>query len=97
MIKVFTTNERGNIELPKDELEQLLREAYDEGATKQGVSIRPSVDEVSGPITINPSPYITWTTSTPSNINTSDWNKITNTTNGMNYELHLTANNMEDN
>ena len=34
MIKVFTTNERGNIELPKDELEQLLREAYDEGAAK---------------------------------------------------------------
>lgn len=84
MIKVFTTNERGNIELPKNELEQLLREAYDEGATREGVSIRPSIDEVSSPITINPSPYITWTTTTQP-LNTSDWNRITNTANGTNY------------
>ncbi len=96
MIKVFTTNERGNIELPKDELEQLLREAYDEGAAKQGVSIRPSIDEVSSPITINPSPYITWTT-TAQPLNTSDWSKITNTTNATSYELHFTTDNMEAN
>ena len=90
MIKVFTTNERGNIELPKDELEQLLREAYDEGATKQGVSIRPSIDEISSPITVNPNPYITWTTTTlPLN------NQIAST-NATSYELHLTANNTED-
>lgn len=96
MIKVFTTNERGNIELPKDELEQLLREAYDEGATKQGVSIRPSIDEVSSPITVNPSPYITWTTTTQP-LSTSDLSKITNTTNAKSYELHFTTDNMEAN
>lgn len=90
MIKVFTTNERGNIELPKDELEQLLREAYDEGATVQGVSIRPSIDEVSKPITVNPNPYITWTTTTQPLSN-----QITST-NATSYELHLTANNMGD-
>ena len=74
MIKVFTINERGNIELSKDELEKLLQEAYDEGATKQGVSIRPSIDEVlkSKQITVNP--YITWTATTPSNINTTTIN-----------------------
>ena len=71
MIKVFTTNERGNIELPKDELEHLLREAYDEGRRMSGTYERPSIDEVSTPITINPNPYITWTANNPlSNINT---------------------------
>ena len=70
MLKVFVTNERGNIELSKDELEKLLQEAYDEGATKQGVSIRPSIDEVSKPITVNPNPYITFTTTNPHNVNT---------------------------
>ena len=95
MIKVFTTNERGNIELSKDELEQLLREAYDEGAIKQGVSVRPSIDEVSSPITVNPNPYITWTTTTQP-LNISDGNKITST-NATSYELHFTTNNMEDN
>ena len=77
MIKVFTTNERGNIELPKDELERLLQEAYDEGAIKHEVSRRPSFDEVPCPITINPNPYITWTSSTgPSNINATTTNTM---------------------
>ena len=31
MIKVFTLNEKGKIELTKDELEQLLNESYWEG------------------------------------------------------------------
>ena len=67
MIKVFVTNERGNIELPKDELEHLLQEAYDEGHRMSGTYERPSIDE----ITINPNPYITWTANNPlSNINT---------------------------
>ena len=96
MIKVFTTNERGNIELPKDELEQLLREAYDEGATKQEISIRPSIDEISSPITVNPSPYITWNT-TAQPLNTSDWSKITQSNTATSYELHFTTNDMEDN
>lgn len=30
-IKIFTPNERGNIELSKVELERLLNEAYDQG------------------------------------------------------------------
>ena len=76
MIKVFVTNERGNIELPKDELEKLLQEAYDEGAIKQGVSIRPSIDEVSKPITINPNSYSTFFTTTPNNINTIQTNNF---------------------
>lgn len=95
MIKVFTINERGNIELSKDELEQLLREAYNEGATKQGVSIRPSIDEVSSPITVNPNPYITWATTTQP-LNVSDLNKIT-ATNATSYKLHFTTDNMEAN
>ena len=95
MIKIFTTNERGNIKLPKDELEQLLREAYDEGAIKQGVSIRPSIDEVSNPITVNPNPCITWTASAPS-INTSDWNKITSANTATDYTLQFKAVNVED-
>ena len=80
MIKVFTTNERGNIELPKDVLEQLLQEAYDEGCRMSGTSKRPSIDEITKPITVNPNPYITWTTSTPYTINT-----ITNTTQASNF------------
>ncbi len=81
MIKVFTTNERGNIELPKDVLEQLLQEAYDEGHRMSGICERPSIDEVPKPITIDPNPYITWTTSTPYTTNTI----ITNATQATNF------------
>ena len=35
MIKVFTLNEKGKIELTKDELEQLLNESYWEGYGKK--------------------------------------------------------------
>ena len=88
MIKVFVTNERGNIELPKDELEQLLQEAYDEGRRMQGTYERPSIDEVSRTITVNPNPYITWTTSTPYNSGT-----ITaNTTQATNFSQTQTTN-----
>lgn len=31
MIKVFESNQKGKIELTKDELEKLLNEAYDDG------------------------------------------------------------------
>jgi len=87
MIKVFTTNERGNIELPKEVLEQLLQEAYDEGRRMSGTCERPSVDEVTKPITINPSPYITWTTSTPYTTNTitTSATNITNATQATNF------------
>jgi len=87
MIKIFITNERGNIELPKDELEKLLQEAYSEGATKQGVSIRPSINEVSKSksITINPNPHITWTAITPSDTNTI----TTNTTQAINLPKEI--------
>lgn len=33
MIRVFTTNENGNIELTRKELEELLQEAFHEGET----------------------------------------------------------------
>ena len=36
MIKVFTTNKNGNIELTKDELKKLLDEAYWEGYRANG-------------------------------------------------------------
>ena len=83
MIKVFTTNERGNIELPKDELEYLLREAYDEGRKMSGIYERPSIDEVSSPVTINPLPHITWTANSPLN----NFNTITatNATQAINF------------
>ena len=35
MIKVFTLNEKGKIELTKNELEQLLNESYWEGYSKK--------------------------------------------------------------
>lgn len=35
MIKVFTLNEKGKIELTKDELERLLNESYWEGYSKK--------------------------------------------------------------
>ena len=31
MVRIFTTNPDGNIELTKEDLEKLLQEAYDEG------------------------------------------------------------------
>lgn len=91
MIKVFTTNERGNIELPKDMLEQLLQEAYDEGRRMSGTCERPSVDEVTKQITINSNPHNNWTTTTQP-LNVGDW-KVTQKDA---YELHFAANNMEE-
>lgn len=34
MIKVFTKNKKGKIELTEEELDDLLKEAYDEGHTE---------------------------------------------------------------
>lgn len=66
MIKIFTPNENGNIELSKEELEKLLLEAYNEGKSTHVSPSSFKINEISTTPHTYP-PYITWTaTNTPS-------------------------------
>ena len=63
MIKVFTLNEKGKIELTKDELEQLLNKSYWEGYS-EGYSKKTSYWTYTSPFSypISNNPYkITYT------------------------------------
>ena len=76
MIKVFTTNKDGKIELTKDELKALLDEAYWDGYRANGHYI------YSTPVTYRGTPIITYTgTEIQTGINASEFKSgtITNT------------------
>ena len=75
MIRIFTPNENGNIELSKEDLEKLLLEAYNEGKSTYVKPDSFKINEISTtPYTPTHPPYITWTANnTPSlsnNLNT---------------------------
>ncbi|MBP5710010.1 MAG: hypothetical protein J6W84_03430 [Bacteroidales bacterium] len=71
MIKVFTTNKNGKIELTKDELKNLLDEAYWDGYRAHNPTYTYT--------TPNWTPY-KWSVTTASNSVTLDSNTITNGT-----------------
>ena len=62
MVKIFTTNENGNIELTKEELERLLSEAYQEGASSCWHNNYESIKVTEEKPKRNTLPGITWTT-----------------------------------
>lgn len=66
MVKIFVANGKGKIELSQEELEALLKEAYEDGH-KDGIRMGELMTPNYTPITI-PKPldiYYTTTTSTP--------------------------------
>ena len=81
MIRIFTPNENGNIELSKEDLEKLLLEAYNEGKSTYVKPESFKINEISTtPYTPTHPPYITWTASNApslSNLNTATSYTIT--------------------
>ena len=82
MIKVFTTNKNGKIELTKDELKSLLDEAYWEGYRANSIVYTYQ--------TPNWSPY-QWSVTTASNNATIKSSDITPNTNDPDYGIGVNA------